>query len=85
MEYDSTDEELKKFIINEQRRVLSLAYKGLFEGKDSEIVLDNLKAFCRYDTTSHVSGDPYSTAFLEGRREVFLHIKKYIEMSMGVD
>lgn len=79
------DKELAKFQANEIKRRMSLAYKGLFEGKEAEIVLEDLTAFCRADRSSYVAGDPHGTAFLEGRREVYLHIKKYIEMSMGVD
>jgi hypothetical protein len=52
----------------------------------STILLADLARFCRYDsTTISVSPggsiDPYALAVAEGRREVFLHIKRSARLS----
>lgn len=68
------------------RRVRFRAYKTLFKQGDgelnpsAEIVMADLKKFCRADRSTFVAGDPYSSALLEGRREVFLRICSYLNL-----
>jgi hypothetical protein len=63
------------------------AYKGLFTGdngkvsRDGERVLADLKKFCRGDRSTHIPNDPYSSANLEGRREVWLRICSFLNLS----
>lgn len=63
------------------------AYKSTFLGDDgklhasSERIIADLKKFCRADRSTHIPGDPYSTANLEGRREVFLRICSFLNLS----
>lgn len=59
-------------------------YKRLFkEGNafrpDAEVVLADLRRFCRADGTSTYSDNPQRMALLEGRREVFERIMAYIQ------
>lgn len=63
------------------------AYRSLFKGEgdrlssDAEAVLADLKKFCRADRSTHVLGDPYGSALLEGRREVFLRLCSFLHLS----
>ena len=59
----------------------SRAYKQLFDGADSEKVLEDLKRFCHASSTTHVEGDSHGTAQLEGRRQVWLRIQGYRNLS----
>ncbi|MGE0736044.1 MAG: hypothetical protein AB7G15_17135 [Alphaproteobacteria bacterium] len=54
------------------------AYRRLFQSPHGEAVLADLKRFCRAATPTHTPGDPYTTAFLEGRREVWNRIVAHI-------
>lgn len=57
------------------------AYETVFNnGVDAKIVLKDLAAFCRAnETTFHES--EHVQAHLEGRREVWLRIQKYVQTS----
>lgn len=56
------------------------AYQTLFAGPVGELVLSDLAKFCRaYTTTFHA--DPRVAAQLDGRREVFLRIQKYLNLT----
>lgn len=44
------------------------------EGQSAAMVWDDLTAFCHGGTSSFVPGDPYLTAFNEGKRAVLLHM-----------
>lgn len=63
------------------------AYKRVFfpangsTTPDTERILADLKKFCRGDRSTHIPGDPYSSANLEGRREVWLRICTFLNMS----
>lgn len=56
-------------------------YETVFhEGRDAKAVLKDLAKFCRAnETTFHA--DARVHAHLEGRREVWLHIQKYLNAS----
>lgn len=56
------------------------AYQTTFAGPVGELVLADLAKFCRaYTTTFHP--DPRIAAQLDGRREVFLRIQKYLNLT----
>ena len=56
------------------------AYQTTFAGPIGELVLSDLAKFCRaYSTTFHP--DPRVAAQLDGRREVFLRIQKYLKLT----
>jgi hypothetical protein len=62
------------------------AYKDLFfaNGEMTESgkrVLADLKKFCRADRSTHIPGDPYSSAVAEGRREVYLRLCSFLHLS----
>ena len=59
----------------------SRAYRQTFDGADSEVVLADLERFCHSNTTTHVEGDSHGTAQLEGRRQVWLRIQGYRNLS----
>lgn len=61
---------------------LSSYYKTLFD-KDNEAgskVLADLFGFCNMDKSSFIPGDPYTTAYNEGMRRVFLRILGMVRM-----
>lgn len=45
------------------------------------LVLEDLARFRRADQSSHTPGDPYTTAFWEGQRNVWLHIGELIGLT----
>lgn len=59
------------------------AYQQTFKAKDvaASAVLKDLEKFCRA-SESTFSADPRIHALLEGRREVYLRIKNYTELSV---
>lgn len=71
----STLQEANDFIRNRQG-----AYLAVFGGEPAKAVLEDLKEFCRADeTTFHV--DARAHALAEGRREVWLRIKKHLDLA----
>lgn len=74
----SSNEQLKQDYLNKMR-----AYKSVFEGDSGEKVLADLAKFCRADMTTFEPDDNSGriSAFREGRREVYLRIKKFMEIS----
>lgn len=59
------------------------AYQRLFEGEDAQIVLDDLKRFCRANIPTFTEDDPNGrvSAFKEGRRDVWLRIDKWMTLT----
>ena len=57
------------------------AYRGVFSGPDGELVLQDLLKFCNGGNQSFVPGEPYETAFNEGKRRVALRIVAFCEMT----
>lgn len=53
----------------------SIAF-GTDQGK--RVLEDMRRSYCK--RTSHVDGDPYTTAFNEGRRDVVLSIERALEV-----
>ncbi len=72
-------------IIEKARAILSsrkMAYTRTFniESVDARLVLKDLAEFCRADQSTFHQ-DSRVHAVLEGRREVFLRIQKYLNLS----
>lgn len=61
----------------------SRAYKALFNKENvyAKEILKDLRKFCRADAPTFTPGDPHMTSLLEGRREVWNRIMKYIDIS----
>ena len=60
-------------------------YHSIFTSETGKAVLNDLKKSCFFNRTSHVPGDPYSSAFREGMREVILRIEIVIEYAKNPD
>ena len=61
---------------------LSIAYNQVFQKQspNTKIVLSDLAKFCRaYDSSFHP--DPRMHAVIEGRREVWLRIAQYLQLT----
>lgn len=70
-------ERIKDFLLNRQ-----LAYQNTFVAGSpaADKVLKDLARFCRaHNTTFHP--DPRMHAILEGRREVFLRIERFLKLT----
>tara|TARA_Y100001949_G_scaffold165202_1_gene160737 strand:- start:49 stop:300 length:252 start_codon:yes stop_codon:yes gene_type:complete len=67
--------------LREELLVRSRAYKQTFGGEDAAKVLDDLERFCHANSTTHVEGDSHGTAQLEGRRQVWLRLQGYRNLS----
>ena len=67
--------------MREELLVRSQAYKQAFEGEHAEKGLEDLGRFCHANATTHVEGDSHGTAQLEGRRQVWLRIQGYRDLS----
>jgi len=66
----------KEFVGALQRAYLNL-FKG--QGEMSKAVMDDLKVFCRADTTTFHT-DPRKHLVLTGRHEVYLRIKAHTDL-----
>jgi hypothetical protein len=65
----------------------SRSYRAVFMadgviGRDAEIVLADLRDFCRA-ATSTFDPDPHQAARLQGRREAWLRISQHLELDEG--
>ena len=58
------------------------AYQLAFNSPAGEAVLIDLTPFCRSKETCVVPGDRDRTYVLEGRREVFLRIRDYLDLTV---
>lgn len=66
-----------KVLLHSRKR----AYDTVFtNGVDAKIVLKDLAEFCRANQTCF-NADPRLHAVLEGRREVWLRIQKYLNLT----
>lgn len=57
------------------------AYRSVFSGPQAEIVLADLRRFCRATMPTADVSNPHSTYLLEGRREVWLRIANHLQLS----
>tara|TARA_Y100000310_G_C20038575_1_gene515103 strand:+ start:97 stop:342 length:246 start_codon:yes stop_codon:yes gene_type:complete len=62
-------------------QVRARAYRDAFNNDAGRVVIADLARFCHYQTTTHVPGDTHGTAQLEGRRQVFLRIQGYHQIT----
>ena len=58
------------------------AYQLAFNSPAGEAVLIDIAPFCRARETCVVPGDSDKTYVLEGRRETYLRIKDYLELTV---
>lgn len=63
--------------ISKEQKQLWAAFRWFETTPNGKLILDNLKML--QDHSSHVKGDPYQTAYNEGRRSVYLDIQSAIE------
>lgn len=68
------NEKAKRFLSDRQ-----VAYKRAFDNPDNTVALEDLKAFCRAETSTF-HPDPRMHAVLEGRREVWLRIQDHLKL-----
>ena len=68
--------------LEEKYKRLTFAYNAVFnEGQLVKVVLDDLAEFCRAER-SCFHADPRIHAVAEGRREVWLRIQTYINLTV---
>lgn len=58
------------------------AYRQLLnpESADGRLILSDLARFCRATETSFTPNDSHATAFLEGSRNVWLHVCRMLDL-----
>ncbi len=66
---------------SERLKGLREDYKKTFESEEGKKVLKDLEKVCLYNSTAF-DKDPYVTAFQEGLRTVFLHIKTVMTLDI---
>jgi len=59
----------------------SQAYQQTFSSPHAKKVLADLRRYCMADKPTFMPGDPYATAFGEGRRDVWNRIMKHINLT----
>lgn len=57
------------------------AYRQLFQGPHADVVLADLRRFCRATMPTADVDNEKSTYLLEGRREVWLRIANFLNLS----
>lgn len=55
-------------------------YRDVFLNESGKKVLEDIEKFTGARAPSHTPGDPYTTAFKEGMRRVFLRLDSLINM-----
>jgi hypothetical protein len=59
------------------------AFKRTFSTEDGKVVIEWLAGYCRYDNTSYeIANDIHTTIFNEGKRAVYLQIKKWMSLEL---
>lgn len=58
------------------------AYKEVFGSPLGKVVLEHLFANLKMDQTTFVEGDPYTSAYNEGRRSVYMEILRHSELDL---
>lgn len=56
------------------------AYRTVFKGPYSEVVLKDLARFCRAHESTFIA-DPRAHALAEGRREVWLRLQNHLQLT----
>jgi len=62
-----------------KQRRLRRAYRVFSESEDGLVILEDLRAFCHYDSPVYVQGDATATAYQDGMRRVFLRFLRLAE------
>ncbi len=70
---------LRPWAERRQAATLVSAYRQAFAGRAH--VLADLAALCHAQAETYVRGDPHETAFNEGRRAVWLHIQRMLDLT----
>lgn len=65
-----------KHLLNRRRA----AYQQVFNNASGQLVLADLKRFCRATTPTANVNNPYATFLCEGRREVWLRIQAFLSL-----
>jgi len=71
---------MKRADVIEQLRQLKAAYQVALSAASGELLLRDLRKFCRADA-SCFDADPRVHAVIEGRREVWLRINDFLTLS----
>jgi len=58
-----------------------IVYRHLFAGANSDAVLKDLAVFCRADSSTF-NANTHVAAHLDGRREVWLRIQDYLNLTV---
>jgi len=61
------------------------AYDMLFSSELGQKILEDLKRYSYFNHSTHVMGDPYETAFREGRRFSIMRIARLLEIAKNPD
>ncbi len=64
-----------------RHRQVPAAYRRVFDTPDGKLVFKDMARFCFAAETTHVPGDPQTSAANEGARCVFLHIAAMCRLS----
>lgn len=70
--------------LSKEQKKLRAAYLQVFETANGRAVLKDLRDNF-HERKSFVAGDPYSTAFNEGRREAYLYIFGMIKLGIATE
>lgn len=70
---------LRPWIIRGRANSLVAQYRAAFESRRD--VLTDLARLCHARAETYVPGDPTATAFNEGRRAVWLHIQRMLNVA----
>ena len=76
----SPEQQAQFDVRQDELRALGQAFRKSFSGQSGSKVLARLATFCKVNKTTHVEGDPYGSAQLEGRRQVYLLIQESIAL-----
>lgn len=63
------------------KQAFDRVFRGTPRLEDQRLVLARLAEFCRANKTTHVEGDALGSAQLEGRRQVWLLIREYLDLT----
>lgn len=70
-------------VLDRGRRFLRLrhCYRLVYASPEGREVLQDILRSCRVNRSSHVRGDPYTTAYNEGKRAIGVTIGRLLNMS----
>jgi chaperone required for assembly of F1-ATPase len=71
--------------MDEKAKQLLIDYKRTFGSQEGTKVFENIKKFCGAERLSFVPESPTVTAYNEGQRSVYLHIKEMLEKDLNTE